>query len=276
MIPWAPEIEQWREYAALESRDIPVDLMLAIIRAESNGAPGIKSSTPSGCAELPRDDGTTQKICQDLGLTQINPQTVAFYNQHRPAGEPVATVDDMTGKDERGARQQIRVGAWYYSWIVKRLNIYDKVAFQAPTPGRADANQTKFALAAYSAGFKALTDKLDPIKAADSPLNFDSFAVANSAWRGTVSALRKWSFYTTRGPTKPSLATTASPSWLPVVLALGAGWIIKHYASKSSDNAKPFKPIFENPLGDFDTDLHEETDDDDEVDDEAGNDTDQT
>lgn len=184
---WPNQVEQWRQFAVWEGRDIPADLLLAIIAHESGGQAGLPANRPCKPGELPKMDGSTITVNRALGLTQCIPSVVIDYNAQNPEK---AFYEDMTGTDERAARLQIRLGARVFAANVRQLHNYDPILFAAESPGRAAPNQLQLALIAYAIGFGAqsgpggpgLKPKLDELKARGLPLNVESLARVFPTW----------------------------------------------------------------------------------------------
>lgn len=194
-MPWHENVERWRQYVEYEARDVPAGLVLAIIEGESAGIPGAKGFKPLVGARLPKDDGTTAEVFTPLGLMQIAPVTVAAYNA---ANTPPVTIDDLTGTDQRAARQQIRVGCWVFASEVNRLHRWDKDAFPGASPGSATADQIKIALAMYGAGSGPVIDALDALRQKKRPLTFDELFRAPQnprAGGGAAYAAKRWASF---------------------------------------------------------------------------------
>lgn len=167
---WPPHIERWRKYAIWECRDIPPDLILAIIKYESNGVPGRPSETTTKRHDIPLAAGGFINYNHALGLMQIIPGTIASYNKAHP-NDPVF-YEDMSGKDERAARLQIRVGCAVFANGVRKLYKYDPRVFIGDTPGRATPDQLLLALTIYAHGWGNLRPKLNALRARGIPLSF--------------------------------------------------------------------------------------------------------
>ena len=107
---WSNKIESLRDFVVCECRDIPPDLVLAIIRHESGGIIGVRGKGKIRSPGILRDvNGNAHKIDVALGLMQCIPAVINGYNSGAPAAE-TATLEDMTGNDDRAARLQIRIG----------------------------------------------------------------------------------------------------------------------------------------------------------------------
>jgi soluble lytic murein transglycosylase-like protein len=142
-----------------ECKDIPPDLVLAIIKHESGGNPGIAARVPCRCGMLPTTGGGQVEICNALGLMQTIPATIAWYNESAPDADK-ATIEDMTGSDERAIRLQIRVGCKFLA----HANYYLHQRFPETMPERSLANakddQIKLALTGYAVGNGATAKKM--------------------------------------------------------------------------------------------------------------------
>lgn len=172
---WPSHIERLRQWASWECRDIPVDLVLAMVDQESNGQIGIIGKVKiKDVAQLPLENGGVSKpINHALGLMQIIPSHVLSWNQSKT---PIIYYDDMIGKDERAARLQMRIGCSYYANLVNRLHSFDAKAFPSKSPGNASSEQLKLALVAYrmgpgrEGGKRGLIPRLEQLKAQKLPL----------------------------------------------------------------------------------------------------------
>jgi len=103
------------------------------------------------------------KVCNALGLMQVIPVTVAWYNEGLPEAER-ATIEDMTGTDERAIRLQIRSGCKFLAHV----NNYLHQRFPETMPERSLANATddqiKLVLAGYAVGNGAVAEKMQQAK----------------------------------------------------------------------------------------------------------------
>ena len=178
-MPWKERIERHRQIVEWETKDIPPDLMLAIIEHESNGTIGREGSRGTKCAMVPIWGGGEVQVCRAYGLTQLHPRTVISWNKVR---DPTVYWEDISGKDERAARLQVRLGAWYFAHSVKALHQYDPKAFPENSAALADANQLKLALMAYARGWGALKEKLGKLREAGEPLTADQIARSFPNW----------------------------------------------------------------------------------------------
>lgn len=235
---WPQHIEQWRQYAIWEGRDIPPDLMLAIIAAESGGQAGRLSQATTKPAAVPRADGSEITFNRAMGLTQCIPSVVAGYAK---AFKHPAYFEDMTGSDERAARLQVRLGAWVFASGVRLLHDYDPIAFPAKSPGASTPEQLKLALVAYAIGFGNLKKKLDVLKEEKTPLALDTLKTRFPWWgynkeagqwinRPIQSSEKKWALYTKNMSNAPGADSPANP------LALPPFKILKSTAKTIKDN----------------------------------------
>jgi len=224
-MPWPRRVEQWRQYAVWEGKDIPADLILAIVAHESGGSAGRRAERTCRPGELTKIDGSKVTVNRALGLMQCIPGTIDAYNQ-RHADQP-AYYEDMIGSDERSSRLQIRIGSEVYARNVNALYQYDPVAFPGVSPGSATKDQLKLALTAYAVGFGSLKSNLDELKAQGVPLTYANVARANPNWgrnseggewinRPLHYASSVWSAFTTRGePGRPGMSHPTNPRGLP-------------------------------------------------------------
>lgn len=158
---WKPKIEQLRPYVLAECRDIPPDLVLSIIQRESGGTPGIAGAGHTKPGVLYDVDGNPVEYSQALGLMQTIPATIASYNTGREGTKEFATVEDMTGSDERAIRLQIRIGCRYLA-VANRL-LHESYASVCPESSLADASddQISLALTGYAVGAGATLKKME-------------------------------------------------------------------------------------------------------------------
>jgi hypothetical protein len=221
---WPAHIEQWRKFAIWECRDIPPDLVLAIIQHESQGIAGLLSGKNTMEAEIERTDGSRIGVNRAMGLMQVIPPNVADWNAK---SVEKAFYEDMVGSDERASRMQIRLGCWIYASAVRTLHAYDPVAFPGYNPGTANNNQLKLALVVYAIGFRNLKPKLDRLKTAGLELDTDNliklfptwgFSVKSQSWinRPLQYASNVWTALIRQGePGKPGLNLPFDPKSLP-------------------------------------------------------------
>lgn len=145
-------VEQLRGFVLCECRDIPPDLVLSIIRHESAGVIGRPGTghirTPGIVYDV---NGTPHQIDIALGLMQTIPATIQGYNDSAPQGE-AATLEDMTGNDERAARLQIRVGCKFLAGCNSYLHSNFPAACPARSLSSATDDQIGIVLTAYAVG----------------------------------------------------------------------------------------------------------------------------
>jgi len=191
---WPPHIERWRQYAQWECKDIPVDLVLAIIAHESGGRAGTEAERPCKPDTLPTDGGGQIVVNHAMGLMQVIPSNVTAWNQNK---KPVITYQDMTGKDERAVRLQIRIGCSIFASYVHKLHQFDPVVFPGTSPGTAHENQLSLALVAYAigpgkpGGKRGLIPKLEQLKANNKPMNLTALSKAFPKW-GYSEQSQRW------------------------------------------------------------------------------------
>jgi hypothetical protein len=206
--------------------------MLAIIEHESNGTIGRAGERGTKCAMVPTAEGGELQVCQAYGLTQLHPRTVVSWNQVR---EPTVYWEDISGKDERAARLQVRLGAWYFAHSVKALNQYDPQSFPEKSAAKADSNQLKLALMAYARGWGALNEKLDELRKAGKPLTAYQIAQSFPNWgrrkdgtwinRPVHYAETVWGRYEENQTASPP--TSSGGPKLPQLLpSKDSGWIV--------------------------------------------------
>jgi len=187
-VTWPKKIERFREPVGWECKDVPPDLILAVMQHESGGVPGREGGRGTKCGMLPTASGGQVEICRALGLMQIHPRTVASWNEH---GNETAFVEDMTGDDERAIRMQIRIGCWYLAACVAGLHKYYPESFPAVSAIQADQNQLQCALIGYAVGLGALRKKLDQLKEENKPLTYEQLVKSFPEW-GKSQKTGKW------------------------------------------------------------------------------------
>lgn len=91
------QVAHWTDAVKEELRrsnsPLPIDLILSVIHVESRGKAGLVN--PSSGAS---------------GLTQIMPNTIAWYNELHPAEQ--ITLAELRSSDHNSAVKQIRAGIW--------------------------------------------------------------------------------------------------------------------------------------------------------------------
>ncbi len=106
-----PSVERWRVLAGEESQGLPVDLVLAIVKKESFGQPGLVSHDPvpsSYTSSEMNACGLPYELRNhDLGLMQIGPSTWRGFVDR--TGSKI-TPCDLAAKTLEGARLQLRAG----------------------------------------------------------------------------------------------------------------------------------------------------------------------
>ena len=179
-MPWPNQIERWRQFVKWECKDLAPDLVLAIIRKESGGIPGLIATASCKPWQIPSIAGGYITFNHALGLMQVVPRTIASYNQSTTTDR--VYFEDMKGQEERAARLQIRVGCAVYASAILNLHQYDPLTFKAATPATADPNHLILALVGYRMGSGALRKKLDKLKALGKPLTFEALAATFPNW----------------------------------------------------------------------------------------------
>lgn len=159
---WNKRVESLRPVVLWECRDIPPDLVLSIIQHESGGIPGRIGSGRVKCGKLIDIKGNEHEICHALGLMQTIPATINGYNRNT-AGNELATIEDMTGTDERAKRLQIRIGCRFLALVNRYL--HDKFPAACPAVSLADAkpDQTGIVLTGYAVGHGRTEKKLQDL-----------------------------------------------------------------------------------------------------------------
>lgn len=179
---WPNRIEALREFVLCECRDIPPDLVLAIIKHESAGIIGrpgnAKIRTPGTLYDTA---GNPHKIDIALGLMQCIPAVVNGYNAGAPAGEK-ATLEDMTGDDERAARLQIRIGCNFLAASNHKLNNSFPEACPAQSLAAATDDQIAIVLTAYAVGPGATSKKLKKLAELGKKQSFANLKINFPDW----------------------------------------------------------------------------------------------
>ena len=179
-MPWPTQIERWRQFVSWECKDLAPDLILAIIRQESGGSPGLIATASCKPWPIPSVSGGMVTFNHAMGLMQVVPRTLASYNDRHP-GE-IVYFEEMKGTGERAARLQIRVGCAVYASAIRNLHLYDPQTFKGATPATADPNQLMLAIVGYRMGSGALRKKLNKLRELGKPLTFEALAATFPNW----------------------------------------------------------------------------------------------
>jgi len=187
---WKQRIEKWRPFVSWECKDIPPDLVLAVIRNESNGVAGLPAGVQSKSRDyLPTVGGGQHWVDRAYGLMQTVPGTVLGYNKHEQAKadfDPLtlATWEDISGTDERAARIQIRAGCYYLAAANHLIHNAHPEAAPAASLSNAGMDQIRIVLTAYAVGAGATIKKLDQLKSDGKALTFSNLATSFPNWGG--------------------------------------------------------------------------------------------
>lgn len=160
---WPAKIESLRQFVVWECKDIPPDLVLAIIKHESGGTPGIAAKVRCKCGMLPDTAGNQLEVCNALGLMQTIPATINWYNDTAQPAE-IATIEDMTGSDERAKRLQIRIGCKFLAHANNYLHKRFPETMPESSLANASDDQIKLALTGYAVGNGATAKKMQAAK----------------------------------------------------------------------------------------------------------------
>ena len=227
---WPQHIERWRRYVVWESKDIPTDLVLSIIRHESRGKAGEISNAKTPPGKMISDNGDEIVYNRATGLMQVIPSNVERWNEKK---KPIVTIEDMRGDDERAVRLQIRLGSSIFAGAVHAIHRFDPRLFPGTTPGTATAQQLQLALVAYAIGAgkiggkRGLIPKLEILRSEGKPLTLDALRKRFPKWgysekkqrwinRPVQSAMAKWVTFTKHATGATSKAiSTAKPIPLP-------------------------------------------------------------
>jgi hypothetical protein len=138
---------------------------------------------------LPSVTGDQVKVCNALGLMQVIPATVNWYNDSAPDDEK-ATFEDMSGSDERAIRLQIRTGCKFLALV----NNYLHQKFPETVPERSLANakddQIKLVLTGYAVGHGNTAKKMAKAIEADKSPTFANIQRLFPKWGQNSSG--KW------------------------------------------------------------------------------------
>lgn len=167
-------VEKWRSLAQSEIQKsgipLPVELVLAIIKNESEGRVGVVNPTAN-----------------DSGLMQVVPISLKWYNQHHARQY---TMADLQGKSQSSARIQIRVGLWV-------LGKWWHAAYKYLKGRRPDVPIDDLARIAdlfYARGQAGARRKIDKVAP-----NFKAIETAYPDWKPVGHARRIWNLVTRAG-----------------------------------------------------------------------------
>lgn len=160
---WKKRTESLRPVVLWECKDIPPDLVLSIIQHESGGIVGRSGSGRTKCGNITDMNGDTHEICHAMGLMQVIPAVVNWYNE-TATGAEFATLEDLIGTDERAARIQIRIGCKYLASVNHLLHRRFPEACPAASLSEADSSQVGIVLTAYAVGPGRTIKKLESLK----------------------------------------------------------------------------------------------------------------
>lgn len=179
-------VEKWREIVLSELRrgnyPLPPDLVLAVIKRESNGSVGVVN--PSSGAS---------------GLMQVMPIALRHYNENH---SQQYTMADLRSKTSAAAKIQIRIGIWIlaffwksaYRYLKSKLGTVPledlcKVAdfFYAAGPGNAKRKLDQLPRPTYVATKRSFPN-WDRIVPAQRVWDF----VQNSGAQWDISAIDRW------------------------------------------------------------------------------------
>lgn len=161
---------------------MPPDLVLAVIQNESGGIPGAPGRGRTRCGMVPTLDGGQVEICRAFGLMQTIPATVDGYNKRQTDPDRIATIEDISGTDERAARLQIAIGCHYLAGVNHYLNQNYPQAAPAASLAEAGGDQVRFVLAGYAVGHGAIGEKLAALAAAGRPMTFAALKSTFPNW----------------------------------------------------------------------------------------------
>ena len=178
MVTFPAYVERWRELAVQEGEGIPSDLILAIIKNESEGQPGERARKSTRFPKvLERRDGSKILVDRALGLMQVIPLNILDYSLNV---EPV-TYEDMTGKSREDARMQIRLGVHVLRNALIWVHDQNPSSYQWPE-GALTGEQIWMGLATYAVGQKRVRKKLRRLKQEGRPVTWASIVKRFPGW----------------------------------------------------------------------------------------------
>jgi len=175
-------VERWRPLAEQECQRVKTDLspnvVLAVIRQESNGTPGAVAKVQAG-------DGSYAS-----GLMQTLASVLSTYNSNNGTNY---TPADLTGKTVAAAAIQVRVGLWLL------LHYHGKVIrwFSNHSHSLSMADRIRFGDVAYamgpgkSGGKRGLIPKLETLEAEGGPMTWAKFEERFESW-GYSNKKERW------------------------------------------------------------------------------------
>ena len=161
---WPKRIESLRNFVLWECKDIPPDLVLAIIKHESAGVIGRQGTGHTKCGDIIDLNGNNHRVCNAMGLMQTIPATINWYNDSANDNEQ-ATYEDMVGDDDRAARLQIRIGCKFLALANHFLHKKIPAAAPAASLSNATPDQIALALTGFAVGHGATLKKLTAVEA---------------------------------------------------------------------------------------------------------------
>jgi hypothetical protein len=186
-----PLVERWRSTAIAVAPDLPADLVLAFVNAESGGAPG-----RVGYADVRIAYTDQERACglpaawrrRALGLMQVAPVT---WRAYVASSGDTLTPCDLASKDLGAGAGQLRAGAYALRSALRfagwrgELRVGDRVVLMARL--------------AYARGEPAVSAKLAAARSAGYPATFDGLEAFDPTWGrpdhpfdGARAVLRKY------------------------------------------------------------------------------------
>jgi hypothetical protein len=250
---WNERIENLRNVVLWECKDIPPDLVLALIKHESAGYIGRQAGVACKAGVLHDANGNPHTINHALGLMQTIPATIDWYNQSALNADK-ATLEDMTGNDERAARLQTRIGCKFLAFANHYLHSKIPEAAPAASLSEATPDQIKLALTGFAVGHGATYKKLKAVQALGEQPSFEAIKKNFPDW-GKNSA-GKWInrpikfaevVFDWYNENKTGSFDTSKPielvkrtvskvngkgAFVAIAFLAGAGWLLNKYYSK--------------------------------------------
>lgn len=168
---WKPKIERFRSLVTKNGGGLNPDLVLSLIWQESRGQIGEVAEMSCRPWEIPTSGGGTMIFKYAMGLMQVVPRTLYWYNTKN---QQRVTFEDMTGKTMAHAAIQIRVGCWVLLSEIRGLHLFDSAQFAGTTPADIDLNHLRMAMLAYRMGAGALQFKMEKLQERGLALTYEN------------------------------------------------------------------------------------------------------
>jgi len=167
-----PSVERWRVLAGEECQGLPVDLVLAIVKKESSGQPGLVSHDPvpsSYTSSEMNACGLPYELRnRDLGMMQIGPSTWRGFVDR--TGSKI-TPCDLASRTAAGARLQLRAGCSILRARLELVRTLEPSSFPWPAGPLTD-DHVLLGRLAYAFGWGGLLARWNAAIAAGYPHTF--------------------------------------------------------------------------------------------------------